>query len=444
MLSSINLASQLCSTSSISNTRWKAAVVVSVLAAAVSLAVTAFFLANHFLNLNILPFSSYYTAIPASVALLESLDCIFALIKLYNSGKRNIKTPLLNASKENPSFTKERQAPEPDKKVSQTAPILPVASKPQQEVTRATVYIHTPKTGPIRNDCCYDFASRLKDVHGKPVPIRADDFYVKLEQVSVEKRRLEILDKSGLSTCYTYLPASLFTGVKEGEVVRFYLDEQLVELTCCQAAHPNPRAAETTFENYLDFVRGYCRYNRTQALWSEDIEGAPQFMDQLIGEDNYKVDSKGNSIKADIGVFASFEQDQVENGPYQMLKATEYDTAFVFDIHTGHEIDLEEIELIESKGFNGLHQLWIVIPHQQISGFRSNQFPEGTTTIVCGYGDDTKKTFTKDSYDPKKGDRMPLYPYGQYFLFKRMPSSSFSLSYNARGWLEIKFLPVES
>ncbi len=301
---------------------------------------------------------------------------------------------------------------------------------------KGTVYIHSSTSGPIRRDRYFNFAERLQTEEGEPFVIEEEDIYLEVEgKFKSLKANTLYQDANGLPMTRIYLPASLFEGVNEGETVRFIYDGRLVELTCKQAKHPHPEYNKLPFQDFLEYVRRYTRFNQTQALWNEDLEGEPQFMGQPIGQTLVPLNGNSDDEEFDLQFY---EEDQKAHGPYQQLEVVNYNgDTVVFRIHRDFGIDISEIALVESKGINGLHQLWILIPHKP----KKNKFPKGTNQVISNVGNRTE-TLYKESFDPQNGDRMTFYRYGQYFklpVSNSLEDCEIELNYDESGWLTLHF-----
>ena len=84
---------------------------------------------------------------------------------------------------------------------------------------KGTVYINSTRSGPIRKDQFFDFSRRLQTVDRKPILVKEDDIY--LELAGKIEGDFRVRSKNGLPLQYTYLPSSLFEGVKEGDTIKF-------------------------------------------------------------------------------------------------------------------------------------------------------------------------------------------------------------------------------
>jgi hypothetical protein len=248
---------------------------------------------------------------------------------------------------------------------------------------------------------------------------------------SFEKGSLRSCEKNGRPLCDIYLPSSLFEGCQEGETVRFFYDSQLIELTCQQAGYPLTGEASPTFEDTIRYAKAQVAYERAQALWQDDLGDKPRFMGELVGQSLATIDPS-NESKIKIRDFQFYEGDQTKHGIYRPLKVIGHDeNSLVFDITKDSSVAISEIVLIESKGFNGLHQLWILIPHKP----ELNKFPKGNI-LTQTYGTHVQ-TLDENSFNPQLGHRMLQYRHGQYFMCKVRDVDKAKLFYNGNGWLQL-------
>ncbi len=314
---------------------------------------------------------------------------------------------------------------------------------------KGTVYIHSLVSGPIRNDHMYEFSKRLKTEGGQPIEIREDDLYIELcgdfEKTFFLSPDLSCFRPSDKSTMtYIYLPACLFADVKEGDAVRFLLDDKLVELSCRQGTHPLPEAATMTFQDALSQVKSCVRIDKPQALWLQDIAEEPKFLGELVGRNLVKI----NGADSEIASFQFYEEDQKNHGAYQKLQVLdEVRNDCVFNLRLPGEqsadsrmyvkldpVPLEEIDLFESKGFNGLRRLWILIPHKP----EANQFPENASSMTIDARDTRgSMRFTKETFNPQKGHRATLYKHGQHFTCIVSENADVKLFYNQSNLLQL-------
>lgn len=83
------------------------------------------------------------------------------------------------------------------------------------------VYIE-PQTGLIGRDSHFAFQKHIKTMDKNAIRIDPDDFYVKTKIIP---------NGVGMNFIPEYLPSSLFKGNKKGELVQFYYDHLLIELS---------------------------------------------------------------------------------------------------------------------------------------------------------------------------------------------------------------------
>lgn len=130
-----------------------------------------------------------------------------------------------------------------------TTPTSPVELPKKAAAIKGEVYINDTNLSQIRQDRRYEFSKRLRDEKGDQILIEEDDLYLsldgKIETVGTfSNQPFWFRSKTGCN--WNHLPASLFANVKEGGVVRFYWEDQLVELTCRQRISPNFGSFEGT------------------------------------------------------------------------------------------------------------------------------------------------------------------------------------------------------
>lgn len=289
---------------------------------------------------------------------------------------------------------------------------------------KGTVYIHSTNSGPIRKDHFFEFSSRLQTVDRKPILIKEDDFY--LELFGKIEGDFRINPKNGVPHHFTYLPSSLFEGVKEGDTIQFYFDDRLIELCCRQKTHSHPAGASWTFEDFMESVRAEVRNSHIQCLWKEDIKGEPSFISWV----------QLNSHEGKGRDFQFYQEDQKLNGAYQQLqgiKSNKHDILFYF--HSKYGVDISEIDLVESRGVNGLRQLWVLIPHRP----EKNKIPEPEdASESIRYFEGDIETFNKQTFDPQKGHRVLCYSYGQHAVATINEDINIvNISFNQQGWLQL-------
>lgn len=304
------------------------------------------------------------------------------------------------------------------------------------------VYLKTERTSPIGCDGLFEFGKRLRNEEKEPIEVHPEDIYLELEGSFIHK--IFFSEASG-STSYTLLlPSSLFEGAREGDTVCFYFDEFPCALMCSQYLHPHAKGSAWKFEEYLEVAKKMVRANHIQPKYPEDQEQIPKFMGQVVGSSNFQIDLSDGS-KTEISGFEFFEEDQRENGEYKSLLASRHDgpignhplivcdTRLFFYMFEGFNVQLSDINVIESKGFNGLHQVWIMIPHKIEKNRLEYDADVGTFSDENG-----ERTLYRNNFHPKE-TRFPFYHYGLYFMFNlAFELKSLQLFYNANRWLQLE------
>lgn len=355
------------------------------------------------------------------------------------------------------------------RETASTTSIAEISSTNNRKVdVRGTVYIHSLTSGPIRYDQMFGFSQRLCHENGSPIAIAQDDYYLELSGTICEtgiifEPEFKFLAKDGSSLSNTYLPASLFKNVKEGGSIRFIFDGKLVELTCCQATHLLPSATSSTFEEMLADVESLLLSKQTHSLFVQDLQetgteivkksggitladfrkssppkitdSQPRFMGQLLGQKHVKLDPLHQNNPLPIDDFKVYEEDQKEI-PYKELEVLDVTRdRILFNLHHVKGVDISEIDLIESTGIGGVHQLWIIIPNKpEKNKFASICGKEFTPDQLNIYPHNSKISGGIRVTNPK---RVFTYFHGQYYMIKVNKEFSIHLAFNEEGYLQL-------
>lgn len=373
-----------------------------------------------------------------AVYLLYGVNVIGALVGagggglLLTGGVIAITAYCLRESRTSPNQPVSHETIKP---ITEEPIITPVVEKEDEgPVLKGRVYIHTLQSGPIRNDQKFGYNSRIKDEKGNAIEFSPEDIYVEIEG-SFSKGDPAILrkDAEGISTSQIYLPSSLFKEASEGSVIHFYFDDQLIELTCCQSEH----RSNQRIEEILEYLQNRMRFERSQGLWNCDIPD-DQFKDEYYGEiiSCKQIDGQSRPWTD----FTILKADEDQYGPYKhLLIQVEYLTPqneriWILNAHKDR-IQPSEIVLAETRGFNGQHQLWIVTPHKP----ELNQFPENANHVEGRSSDGCYFEFTRQLFNPKNGDRLPIYHHGTYCHLNLYEGETYECGFNSSGWLQLKF-----
>jgi hypothetical protein len=321
---------------------------------------------------------------------------------------------------------------------------------------KGTIYIKSTFSSPIRQDAAFEFGKRLKNEQGEPIQINREDIYLELYGQFEKGKELMGKDKNGLPLSSIYLPSCLFKNVKEGGTIRFYDNDNLIELTCQQSTHPVSKEKSLNFEETLKSVLELVKYsltrfkgalnNHSPFLFAEDRKSEALFHDIVIGS-LLKVE-KGNQSVKDIKDFAFFHDDEKKHGPYQKIGVTfANEQCVMFNLHQSR-VSLSEIYLIESTDVYDIRYFWIMIPHKP----EKNQYPENTLTLTCitkngeqefeGMFDSNEtESFNKTQFNPAKGDRLAIYSHGQFACVpSRSPLEKVQLFFDRQGFLQLLWI----
>lgn len=151
--------------------------------------------------------------------------------------------------------------------------------RPSSQPLQATAYIsnNIGYSGFIGQDKKYEFAKHLKTPQGQAIQPAEKDFYVPLITQSfspdthwlilkiewILKKIFFFLQPTKMTStiAYPHMPSTLFYGAKENEKIRYFLDNQLVELTLKQGLHPLVEGQDL-FENFLDTLSCWVKMNQ--------------------------------------------------------------------------------------------------------------------------------------------------------------------------------------
>ena len=210
----------------------------------------------------------------------------------------------------------------------------------------------------IDDDKKFEFGKRLTLTDGTPVPVKPTDRYISLW------RGLQIKDATG-NLADPVLPSSLLTGIKEGETIEFYLDDQLYELTIEQNEPPFEevlqKAMEAQFEHFY---------------FPEDVVGKIQLCGQVIH--NYKAITNTILTQCTPEVLDAtfYQQDQKDNGVYEVLGHGNEGRDYNFTAHDNLQSGFHLYQIENSKGRFFL----TIIPHhlkskKKASSIQRTPFP---------------------------------------------------------------------
>lgn len=318
--------------------------------------------------------------------------------------------------------------------------IIPVIDEKEKEPDiKGTVHIHSIDTGPIREDQTFQFRNRIKNAKGEPIFIAPDDFYIHVDgNFTKGNTRYLCKDPNGIPYRNIYLPSSLFK-FKEGNKIQFYYDDQLVELICDQ-----------NFEAGLNYLQGKIQKEHIQCMWSKDTPPKFKFKEEFY--ESIVSCKKASGEPLEWADFSFAKKDEEKNGSYKPFEPVAIHPSQgieTFDVYTSYVIPSDDIDpsemydyvypseifLVETQGYNGQHQLWIIIPHVP----ETNQIPKNAYTVKCGYSDGHIKEWTPYLFKPQNGDRLSTYHHGRYLLRNIPDGKTYECGFNSSGWFQLKF-----
>lgn len=309
---------------------------------------------------------------------------------------------------------------------------------------KGMVYIyHSDICAPIMGDRHCKFGTHLKDKDRKPIKIAPEDIYLTLRGEFVKGKNLVEQWSKNHNSSFILLPSSLFKNIKNGGVVQFYYDDYFVELTCNQLLHPDQQAVYSQqpivpakFEKEFKTMQNWIEECHIQPQWKEDIEGEFLFQGRVVvGRELYFPMVNKEQIRAES--FKFYMEDQRKYAPYKQLLTLDHtDHIDIISLHKKNIQDLSEIHVIAARVLNYQHQLWVIVPHKP----NLNQYPEGQARVEWQAKSGMKKVFTKSTFNPIQGDRLPNYHYGQYYMIpSTRPFKDVKYTFNAEGFLQITY-----
>lgn len=237
--------------------------------------------------------------------------------------------------------------------VPQIAAPAPIAAAPPKADITARVRIHAGlEGGPIRSDKKYNFAGRLRYEDGKPYIANERDLYLSLEaQQPVDLKGLDTA-ADGIAGTYIRLPASLFAGRNNGDVVRFIWDDKTVELKCTA---PTGQSFQKMLEAHRLFA------SRKACLWNEDAPHQVLYKGYYVGEE-ITILSPRVEDNAD---FAWFDEDEKLRPYPNCPSGFDFTPEGICFNPTFTGMPWEDIQLIKGTDFAGNTTLIVIVPHKK-------------------------------------------------------------------------------
>lgn len=293
-----------------------------------------------------------------------------------------------------------------------TAPKVTIKAQIYFTDTRSQ-YIHTQNS------------PSFKDSLGNEIPIHPDEQFIQFEGDFACGR--ELYPKLPYSNSL-YFPSSLLKDVKEGDTKCFYIGNEYVEFTFTQKNHPNPLQQEP-LENFVQAIQS-CAVK----IPERDLFLAGSFFDQFaVGPHLQRYNCEDHSLSP-LDSFDYFIEDQKTGGTYVRMEAPDYlqtedySTLVLNVCKTRDGIDLKNIHIILAQGATS--QIWILIPHKP----EKNCVRQTATTGVNIINNGTRSRIQPNEFDPKKGDRTPLYRHGVYFVMETAKDiNEFRIEFIKRG-----------
>ena len=339
---------------------------------------------------------------------------------------------------------------------------------------RATVYVVNKRTGEIFDDKEHEFSKHLKDENKNPIIPAKDDIYLEIEGVTSDGKQFSELLPSTLfhgvregwneykqgihltpfaevfeeSEYAKFLKGKLFRKEKDEPRIRFYKDDQLIELTCKQSTTNDFRTRLCPFEEVIYYIKLYNGISGIPAMFGKDIEREPRFMgcprgDKIerleYGEKGWRVSSQPN--------FDEYFEDQVKHGTYKPLTILKIvPSGILFDLSRGSDDETplpppfrtiykpkpSDLHFYHTKALGGVNQLWIFVKHRP----EANRIPPEHKMFKTN----TQGVMEIVPFNPDAGDRLNTYHYGQYAMIPLpCPIEDVHVGFNPNDDLQLVF-----
>ncbi len=362
------------------------------------------------------------------------------------------------------------------------------------------LYVESDRSGCINLDNTFKFSERIKTVDGRPLKVAPSDVYIPCQGYFKQTPHFPLnKDADGHSYTFIYLPSSLFENVKEGEFLKFYYDDMLVEIKCQQHCHPMSKARQVNFEEAVQDVKNCVKREGKDILFTEDLyknvlpknddfapsvkitdenrydlflelpppknkqESGIWFKGKFLGEKINQIDLSGEVIDT-ISSMKFYKRDETKNGPayetfdvqYVPADPEEEEEYGVFDRYFFNrvfktKINLEDLHLFESIGVSGQYRLLIILPHKPDEN-DPNKFIKN---LYKDISDDEKSLSDSSEWEISQGEgkrekeysshepqqfRLAGYHHGKYtILTSPTPPASKKIFFNDDGVLQVDF-----
>lgn len=288
------------------------------------------------------------------------------------------------------------------------------------------VWIETLNLGPIGKDQKFNFRERIKTEYGQPIVISEEDFCVELSF------RLLKADNSFCSTDakkqtieYLYLPLFFFTD-KKGDSVSLFFDDFFMTLKLTNSS------CGLSFECMLANLDLRKQCVKLQPMFFEDCLYPGPFFNKYLGYSitRFKLDSISHAETLGASELDFYREDSSHFKTYRKLSFTQKESGRVctcnleFKKNLGPLSDMNadqkrvyeeglkdgDVHLIRSIGYNGLDQLWIIVPHKD-----KEQNNVWFSNLVHALDLDGKTFDCKDRpFRPNTNHHLYWYPFGQF------------------------------
>ena len=240
------------------------------------------------------------------------------------------------------------------RRVTKVSPTAPIIQNPPTADIVARVRIPAGHIGgPIRGDHKYNFKGRLCYEDKTPYQYDPKDHYLALEaQQPVDLKGLDT-DAQGVPGTFIYLPASLFAGRNNGDIVRFIWDGKTVELKCTA-----PRGQ--LFSQNFSVIQTLAK--KKPSLWAVDVPNQVTYKGIPVGE-TILIDAGRLFDEKDLSRYEDDEKlRSYTRCPYPLAPTSE---GMRFDPALTKLVALNEIELAVCTDLAGNTTLIVVAPHKK-------------------------------------------------------------------------------